>query len=66
MSRLATLAQAMSSTSPTMHISTINAVEKSFLSGEYPRSAWVTSSRPFMNWVREYCDHSLAAGSVIS
>ena len=29
MSRLATLAQAMSSTRPTMHISTISAVEKS-------------------------------------
>ena len=34
MSRFATLAQAMSSTRPTMHISTISAVEKSLRSGE--------------------------------
>ena len=34
MSRFATLAQAMSSTSPTMHMSTMSAVEKSLRSDE--------------------------------
>ena len=33
-SRLATFAHAISSTRPTMHINTMSAVEKSFLSGE--------------------------------
>ena len=65
-SRFATFAHAISSTRPTMHISTMRPVEKSLRSGENPVAALVTSILPFMNWSREYGDHSFAAGSVIS
>ncbi len=64
--RFATLAHAISSTRPTMHISTISAVEKSLRMPEKPLAALVTTTRPFMNCSREYGDQSLAAGSVIS
>ena len=66
MRRFATLAQAMSSTRPTMHIRTRSGVEKSLRSGEKPIAALTTSSWPFMNCSREYADQFLAAGSVIS
>ena len=49
-----------------MHISTISAVEKSFLMPEKPVAALSTRIRPFMNCSREYADQSFAAGSVIS
>jgi len=64
--RLATLAHAINSTRPTMHINTTSAVEKSLRRSEYPIAAPVTSIRPFMNWSREYGVQSFAAGSVIS
>ena len=64
--RFATLAQAISSTSPTMHIRTISAVEKLLRSCEYPAAARSTWIVPFMNCSREYGDQSFAAGSDIS
>ena len=51
-SRLATLAQAISSTRPTMHISTISAVEKLLRSSEYPVAAFSIWMRPFRNCAR--------------
>ena len=48
-SKFATLAQAISSTSPTMHISTISAVEKSLRKCEYPVAAFSKCSVPRRN-----------------
>jgi hypothetical protein len=53
MSRFATLAHAISNTSPTMHISTTSAVEKSLRRPEYPIAALVTIRLPFKNCSRE-------------
>ena len=64
--RFATLAHAINSTSPTMHISTINGVEKSLRRPEKPPAAYSTRRRPFMNCSRAYADQSFAPGSVIS
>ena len=66
-SRFATLAQAMSSTRPTMHISTTSARREVVAQRRVAdRRAASTSSCPFMNCSREYADQSFAAGSVIS
>ena len=48
-SRFATLAQAIRSTRPTMHISTINAVEKLFRKSEYPVAAFSIWTVPRIN-----------------
>ncbi len=66
MSRFATFAHAISSTRPTMHMSTSSAVEKSLRRLEKPIAAGSTTTVPFMNCSREYADQSFAAGSVIS
>ena len=50
--RLATLAQAISSTRPTMHMRTINAFEKLFRNWEYPVAACSRLMLPFMNCSR--------------
>jgi len=65
-SRFATLVQAMRSTSPTMHISTISALEKLFLIAEKPVAALSTCSVPLRNCSRAYGDQSFAAGNVVS
>ena len=52
-SRLATLAQAIRSTNPTMHINTISALEKSLRRPEYPVAAFSRCSVPFRNCSRE-------------
>ena len=66
MSRLATFAQAIRRTRPTMHIRTISGVEKSLRRPEYPISARSIRSCPCMKRSRVNCDQFFAPSSVIS